>query len=41
MIIFDTRGMIIFKEVSDVDSILEELSPKLYQSMLPYVRENF
>jgi len=38
---FDTRGMIIFKEVSDVEDVLKEISPKLYQSMLPYVKENF
>ena len=38
---FDTRGMIIFKEVSEVEDILKEISSKLYQSMLPYIKENF
>ena len=38
---FDTRGLILFKEVSDVGEILKEIGPKLYQSMLPYAKENF
>ena len=39
--VFDTRGMILFKEVSELDDILKEISPKLYQSLLPYAKENF
>jgi hypothetical protein len=38
---FDTRGMIIFNDVGEMDDILNSLSGDLYQSMLPYARENF
>jgi len=38
---FDTRGMILFKEVFEVEQILKELGSKLYQSILPYAKENF
>ena len=37
----DKRGLILFNEVSEVEQILKEIGPKLYQSMLPYVKENF
>lgn len=38
---FDTRGMIIFKEVSEIENILNNLSIELYESMLPYAKINF
>jgi hypothetical protein len=38
---FDIRGMILFKEVSEVGQILKEIDSKLYKSMLPYAKENF
>jgi len=38
---FDTRGMIIFNDVHEMDSILNSLSVELYTSMLPYIEENF
>ena len=38
---FDTRGMIIFNDVEEISDILNSLSKELYNSMLPYARENF
>ena len=38
---FDTRGMVIFKEVSEVQDILKEIGSKMYNGMLPYIKENF
>lgn len=38
---FDTRGMIIFNDVEEIGDILSSLNEELYDSMLPYARENF
>ena len=38
---FDTSGMIIFNDVEEISDILNSLSKELYNSMLPYARENF
>lgn len=38
---FDTRGMILFNEVNEIENILKDLNKDLYNKMLPYVRENF
>jgi len=38
---FDTRGMILFNEVNEIENILKDLNKDLYNKMLPYARENF
>lgn len=38
---FDTRGMIIFNSVEELDGILKTLTPELYNEMLPYAQINF
>jgi len=38
---FDTRGMILFNDVTEIDDILKTLDKNLYMDMLPYVKENF
>ena len=37
---FDTRGMIIFNNIGEMDDILKTLNVDLYKSMLPYVKAN-
>lgn len=37
---FDTRGMIIFNDVGEIDDILKTLNIDLYKSMLPYAKAN-
>lgn len=38
---FDTRGMIIFQEINELESILNNLSDKDYQEKMPYIEKNF
>jgi len=38
---FDTRGMIIFNDINELDNILPSLNIDLYNSMKPYTEENF
>lgn len=38
---FDTRGMIIFNDIEEIGDILNSLNKSLYDSMLPYAKENF
>ena len=38
---FNTKGMIIFKDVAEMDNILQSLDEDLYNQMLPYAKENF
>ena len=38
---FDTRGMLIFNEVDEMNQILNSLSGDLYKDMMPYAKENF
>jgi hypothetical protein len=38
---FDTRGIILFNDVSEIDDILKTLDRNLYIDMLPYAKENF
>lgn len=38
---FDTRGMIIFNSVDELEHILKTLTPELYFSMLSYAQLNF
>jgi len=38
---FDTRGMLIFNEVDEMNQILNSLSSDLYKDMMPYAKENF
>tara|TARA_A100001515_G_scaffold132210_1_gene120481 strand:- start:66 stop:992 length:927 start_codon:yes stop_codon:yes gene_type:complete len=38
---FNTEGMLIFKTGPELISILDSLSPELYEQKLPYVKENF
>lgn len=38
---FDTRGMIIFNDISELKTILPTLNVDLYNSMLPYAKINF
>lgn len=38
---FNTKGMIIFNDINEMDDILKSLNEDLYKSMLPYVKENF
>tara|TARA_R100001377_G_C3184291_1_gene107910 strand:+ start:85 stop:933 length:849 start_codon:yes stop_codon:yes gene_type:complete len=38
---FDTRGMIIFNDISEITDILGTLSNELYISMKPYIDKNF
>jgi len=38
---FDTRGMILFNEVNELETILKNLNKDLYNKMLPYAHENF
>jgi hypothetical protein len=38
---FDTRGMIIFDSIDELDDILSNLSLEKYEQMLPYARINF
>jgi hypothetical protein len=38
---FDTRGMIIFNDISELNDILPRLNLELYNSMLPYAKINF
>lgn len=37
---FDTRGMFIANSVEDVKKICASITPKTYQQMLPYLKEN-
>lgn len=37
---FDERGLLSFNSVPELHTLLDGLSPQLYQSMLPYVTEN-
>lgn len=39
--IFDPDGIIMVNNVNDVDRVLREITPQLYQSMLPAVTRNF
>jgi len=38
---FDTRGMIIFNNINEIENIVNNLSDELYQSLLPYAKNNF
>lgn len=38
---FDTRGIIIAKDVDDIISTCNQLTPELYRSMEPYIENNF
>ena len=38
---FNTEGMLIFKTGPELISILDNLSPQLYESKLSFVKENF
>ena len=38
---FDTRGMLIFNEVDELNQILDSLNKELYDKMLPYAIKNF
>jgi len=38
---FDTRGMIILNDVDDFEHIFPTLTRELYDSFLPYIKENF
>ena len=38
---FDTRGMIVFNEVDEMEYILNSLNDDLYKDMMPYAKENF
>ena len=38
---FDTRGMLIFNEVDEMEYILNSLNDDLYKDMMPYAKENF
>ena len=38
---FNTKGMVLFNEVEEMKDILNNLSKKMYNEMLPYAVENF
>ena len=38
---FDTRGIIFWNTLDELDEILNTLSPELYESMLPYAEINY
>lgn len=38
---FNTKGMIIFKDIAEMGDILNSLNEDLYNEMLPYAKENF
>jgi hypothetical protein len=38
---FDTRGMILFNDINELNTILPELSTELYQSLQPYIKINY
>jgi hypothetical protein len=38
---FDTRGMLIFNSVAEFDELVPTLNKQLYESMIPYIEENF
>jgi hypothetical protein len=38
---FNPRGIIQFNNINELDNILKNLTPEVYDEMLPYVNENF
>jgi glycosyltransferase involved in cell wall biosynthesis len=38
---FDKRGILYFETQQELDTIIDSLSPELYESMLPYAQANF
>ena len=39
--IFDIRGILIFNNIDELKSIIDNLTDKKYDEMLPYVEKNF
>jgi len=38
---FDTKGFIIVDSVKDIGKALSEITPEMYNKMLPYIKDNF
>jgi glycosyltransferase involved in cell wall biosynthesis len=38
---FDTRGILYFKNMKELHGIMDSLTPKKYQEMMPYIKSNF
>jgi len=38
---FDERGILSFQTQEELDSIIDSLTPELYEQMLPYIKENY
>jgi hypothetical protein len=38
---FNTKGMILFNDICEIEEILHSINEKMYTSMLPHIKENF